>query len=147
MTATGVADLSTRPLDQLSGGQRQRVWVALALAQQADIMLLDEPTTFLDITHQIDLLELFTDLRLAGRTLTAVLHDINQAARYATHLIAMRDGRIVAEGAPTEVVTERLMADVFDLPSIVVTDPVSGTPHVMPRGRTRGADGRTRPGA
>ncbi|GAA1581419.1 ABC transporter ATP-binding protein [Leucobacter aridicollis] len=136
MDATGVHELSGRLLDELSGGQRQRVWVAMALAQETDVLLLDEPTTYLDLTHQIELLELFTDLHRSGRTLVAVLHDLNQAARYATHLIAMRDGAIVAEGAPAAVLTEELVEHVFDLPCRVVPDPVAGTPQVIPLGRT-----------
>ncbi|MFG3526395.1 ABC transporter ATP-binding protein [Streptomyces sp. NPDC047917] len=137
MAATSVTELSGRPVDELSGGQRQRVWVAMALAQQTPILLLDEPTTFLDIAHQIDLMELFTDLHRAGHTLVAVLHDLNHAARYATHLIAMRDGRVVAEGAPQEVVTAALVKEVFDLPCQVVPDPVTGTPMVVPLARRR----------
>lgn len=139
MDATGVRELSGRLVDELSGGQRQRVWVAMALAQQTDILLLDEPTTFLDLAHQIELLELFTDLHRAGRTLVAVLHDLNQAARYASHIIAMRDGAIVAEGVPAEVITEELIEQAFDLPCRVVPDPVVGTPQVVPLGRDRGA--------
>ncbi|MDA3147327.1 ABC transporter ATP-binding protein [Leucobacter sp. UCMA 4100] len=137
MHATGVTDLSTRLVDELSGGQRQRVWVAMVLAQETPLLLLDEPTTFLDIAHQIELLELFTDLHLAGNTLVAVLHDLNQAARYATHLIAMKDGRIVAEGTPDEIVTEVLVEEVFGLACRVVPDPVTGTPTVVPLGRDR----------
>src|SRR5690606_40374328 len=116
MRRTGVADLADRLVDELSGGQRQRVWLAMVLAQQTPILLLDEPTTFLDIAHQVEVLELCHDLysRL-GRTLVAVLHDLNHACRYATHLIAMRDGRIVAEGRPGDVVTEQLVQDVFGL--------------------------------
>ncbi|MGW4201386.1 ABC transporter ATP-binding protein [Streptomyces sp. NPDC004726] len=141
MAATGVDELSARLVDELSGGQRQRVWVAMALAQQTDILLLDEPTTFLDLTHQIELLELFTDLHLAGRTLVAVLHDLNQAARYATHMIAMKDGAVVAEGPPSDVVTTELVEDVFGLRCLIAADPVAGTPQVVPIGRDR----RTRP--
>lgn len=137
MEATGVTSLSGRLVDELSGGQRQRVWVAMALAQQTEILLLDEPTTFLDITYQIELLELLTDLNQAGRTLIAVLHDLNHAARYATHLIAMRDGRIMAEGAPREIVTAELVEEVFGLKCLVVPDPVVGTPQVIPLGRSR----------
>ncbi|MYR70740.1 iron complex transport system ATP-binding protein [Streptomyces sp. OspMP-M45] len=139
MAATSVTELSGRPVDELSGGQRQRVWVAMVLAQQTPVLLLDEPTTFLDIAHQIDLLELFTDLHRAGHTLVAVLHDLNHAARYASHLIAMRDGRIVAEGTPQEVVTAALVKEVFDLPCQVVPDPVTGTPMVVPLARRRDA--------
>ncbi|MGP5735671.1 ABC transporter ATP-binding protein [Candidatus Corynebacterium faecigallinarum] len=137
MDATAVTDLSGRLVDELSGGQRQRVWVALALAQQTDILLLDEPTTFLDITHQIELLELFTDLNHAGRTLVAVLHDLNHAARYGTHLIAMRDGAVVAEGPPELIVTAELVEEVFGLACVVTPDPVAGTPCVTPIGRDR----------
>ncbi|WP_087622862.1 ABC transporter ATP-binding protein [Aeromicrobium sp. PE09-221] len=137
MEATGVTDLSGRLVDELSGGQRQRVWVSMALAQRTDILLLDEPTTFLDITHQIELLELFTDLHLAGRTLVAVLHDLNHAARYGTHLIAMKNGAIVAQGPPADIVTADLVEEVFDLTCVVVPDPVSGSPSVAPLGRIR----------
>ncbi|WP_151770823.1 ABC transporter ATP-binding protein [Streptomyces abyssomicinicus] len=137
MHQTSVADLSGRLVDELSGGQRQRVWMAMALAQHTDIMLLDEPTTFLDITHQIELLELFTDLHHAGHTLVAVLHDLNHAARYGTHLIAMKDGVVVAEGTPDEVVTAELVEEVFGLRCLVVPDPVAGSPQVVPLGRER----------
>ncbi|MGW0861542.1 ABC transporter ATP-binding protein [Streptomyces sp. NPDC002611] len=137
MRQTSVTDLSGRLVDELSGGQRQRVWVAMALAQHTDIMLLDEPTTFLDITHQIELLELFTDLHHAGHTLVAVLHDLNHAARYGTHLIAMKDGAVVVEGTPDEVVTAELVEEVFGLRCLVMRDPVSGSPQVVPLGRER----------
>lgn len=137
MEQATVTELSGRLVDELSGGQRQRVWVAMALAQHTDIMLLDEPTTFLDITHQIDLLELFTDLNQVGHTLVAVLHDLNQAARFGTHLIAMKDGAIVAEGPPEEIVTAELVEEVFGLRCVVVPDPVVGSPQVVPLGRDR----------
>ncbi|GAA4204372.1 ABC transporter ATP-binding protein [Streptosporangium oxazolinicum] len=137
MRQTSVTDLSGRLVDELSGGQRQRVWVAMALAQHTDIMLLDEPTTFLDITHQIELMELFTDLHHVGHTLVAVLHDLNHAARYGTHLIAMKDGAVVAEGTPDEVVTAELVEEVFGLRCLVVPDPVAGSPQVVPLGRER----------
>ena len=133
MDATNVAELSTRLLDELSGGQRQRVWVAMALAQETPILLLDEPTTFLDIAHQIDLLDLFAGLHRAGNTIVAVLHDLNHAARYASHLIVMKDGAIVATGAPRDVVTAELVEDVFGLSCLVIDDPVSHTPLVIPR--------------
>jgi iron complex transport system ATP-binding protein len=135
MAATGVTELSRRLVDELSGGQRQRVWVAMALAQQTTHLLLDEPTTFLDIAHQIDLMELFADLHRSGTTLVAVLHDLNHAARYATHLVAMRDGAVVAQGDPREIITAELVQAVYDLPCKVITDPVSGTPLVLPLGR------------
>ena len=132
---TGTTDLSGRRVDELSGGQRQRVWVAMALAQQTDILLLDEPTTFLDIAHQYELLELFLQLNVQHeRTIVAVLHDVNQAARYATNLIAMRDGRIVAEGSPAEIVTAELVHEVFGLPAHIMTDPIAGTPLIVPSG-------------
>jgi len=137
MDAAAVTELSGRLVDELSGGQRQRVWVAMALAQQTDILLLDEPTTFLDITHQIELLELFTDLHRVGHTIVAVLHDLNHAARFGTHLIAMKDGAVVAEGLPSEIVTAELVEEVFGLRCLVVPDPVVGTPHVVPLGRDR----------
>ncbi|QFZ21532.1 ABC transporter ATP-binding protein [Saccharothrix syringae] len=132
MVLAGVEELADRPVQQLSGGQRQRVWVALVLAQDTPHLLLDEPTSFLDITHQYQLLSLLARLRDEGRTVIAVLHDINQACRYADHLVAMRDGRVVAEGAPGEVVDAALLKEVFDLPSVVVPDPVTGTPMVVP---------------
>ncbi len=137
MGATGVTSLSGRLVDELSGGQRQRVWVAMVLAQQTNILLLDEPTTFLDIAYQIELLELFTDLHQEGRTLVAVLHDLNHAARYASHLIAMKDGAVVAEGSPSDVVTAELVEEVFGLRCLVVPDPVVGKPTVVPLGRDR----------
>lgn len=140
MRATGTTELSARPVDELSGGQRQRVWVAMVLAQETPLLLLDEPTTFLDIAHQIELLELFTDLNRAGRTVVAVLHDLNHAARYGTHLIAMKDGAVVAEGTPREVVNERLARDVFGLPCTIISDPVSRTPMVIPLGRDRSGE-------
>ena len=138
MAATSTAELSSRYVDELSGGQRQRVWLAMALAQQTDILLPDEPTTFLDIAHQLEVLDLCADLHEhQGRTLVAVLHDLNHACRYATHLIAMRDGQIVAEGAPREIVTERLVETVFGLPCRIIDDPESGTPLVIPAARRR----------
>ena len=133
MSATGVTALANALVDELSGGQRQRVWVAMALAQDTDLLLLDEPTTFLDIAHQIELLDLFRELnRGQGRTLVAVLHDLNQAARYADHLIAMRDGRIVARGRPVDVITTELVREVFGLDCRIIDDPESHTPLVVP---------------
>ncbi len=138
MVATRVEDLAERAVDELSGGQRQRVWLALALAQQTAIMLLDEPTTFLDIAHQIEVLDLCADLHEQGRTIVAVLHDLNHASRYATHLIAMRDGRVMAQGAPGEILTAELVRETFGLACRVIPDPETGTPLVLPRGRARG---------
>lgn len=139
MQATRIADLADRLVDELSGGQRQRVWVAMVLAQETPILLLDEPTTFLDIAHQIELLELLADLNAGGRTVVAVLHDLNHACRYASHLVAMRDGAILAEGRPADVVTEALVEAVFGLPCTVIDDPVSHTPLIVPLGRHRPA--------
>jgi iron complex transport system ATP-binding protein len=132
---TGIADLAERPVDQLSGGQRQRAWISMALAQGTDLLLLDEPTTFLDLAHQVDVLELVRRLHSeAGRTVVMVLHDLNLAARYADRLVAMRDGHIVAAGKPAEVITEELLAEVFGLAARVIPDPVAGTPLVVPIG-------------
>ncbi|MGW3358943.1 ABC transporter ATP-binding protein [Streptomyces bungoensis] len=136
MRQTGVAELAGRYVDALSGGQRQRVWIAMALAQQTPLLLLDEPTTYLDIQHQIDVLDLCAELHeTQGRTLVAVLHDLNHAARYATHLIALRDGTVVAEGAPADVVTAELVEEVFGLRCQVIDDPQTGTPLVVPAAR------------
>ncbi|KOU54540.1 ABC transporter ATP-binding protein [Streptomyces sp. WM6378] len=140
MDATGVGGLGERYVDELSGGQRQRVWIAMALAQQTPLLLLDEPTTFLDIQHQIEVLDLCAELHASqGRTLVAVLHDLNQAARYASHLIAMREGRVVAEGAPSEVVTASLVEEVFGVRCQVIPDPETGTPLVVPAAPRRAA--------
>jgi iron complex transport system ATP-binding protein len=127
-----VADLSERTLDELSGGQKQRVWIAMALAQQTPILLLDEPTTYLDIAHQIEVLDLANALYLGGRTVVAVLHDLNLAFRYATNLVVMRDGEIVTEGLPGRVVTSDLRERAFGLDNIIIEDPASGTPLVIP---------------
>ena len=136
MLATGIVNLANQSVDTLSGGQRQRVWIAMVLAQDTSIMLLDEPTTWLDISHQIDLLELLSELnRERGFTLAAVLHDLNQACRYATHLIAMRDGKIIAEGAPREIVTPEFIEAVYGLRCMIIEDPVAHTPLVVPLGR------------
>lgn len=135
MAATEVTDLRDRYVSELSGGQRQRVWLAMALAQQTDLLLLDEPTTFLDIAHQFEVMDLCARLHEEGRTLVAVLHDLNQAARYATHLVAMREGQVVAQGTPAEVVTADLVREVFGLACRVVPDPETGTPMVVPTRR------------
>ncbi|MFE2867038.1 ABC transporter ATP-binding protein [Embleya sp. NPDC059259] len=145
LAATGTTDLSPRPVDALSGGQRQRVWVAMVLAQQTPLLLLDEPTTFLDIAHQIELLELLRDLNERdGHTLVAVLHDLNHACRYADHIIAMREGTVLAVGPPRDIVTPELVEDVFGLPCQIIDDPVSGTPLVIPLGRRRRPPGHSR---
>ncbi|WEK62418.1 MAG: ABC transporter ATP-binding protein [Candidatus Microbacterium colombiense] len=136
MERTSVLELAERPVDELSGGQRQRVWLAMALAQETSVLLLDEPTTFLDITHQLDMLDLFRDInREQGTTVVAVLHDLNQAARYADRIVAMRDGEIVRTGTPQEVLTPEVMARVFDLDCVIIADPETQTPMVVPRRR------------
>ncbi|MFI7330523.1 ABC transporter ATP-binding protein [Micromonospora aurantiaca (nom. illeg.)] len=133
MRLADVGALADRPVDTLSGGQRQRVWIAMTLAQDTDALLLDEPTTFLDLAHQVEVLDLLHRLRAErGRTVVAVLHDLNQAARYADHLIAMRDGAVVAAGEPREILTADLVRDVFGLDCVVVPCPVSGAPLVVP---------------
>jgi iron complex transport system ATP-binding protein len=134
MAATGVSELAPHLVDQLSGGQRQRVWVAMVLAQATPLVLLDEPTTHLDIAHQVELLDLFVRLnRTRGHTFVAVLHDLNHACRFAEHLIVMRAGRIVAQGDPVDVLTAELVEDVYDLPCLITDDPLTGTPLVVPR--------------
>ena len=138
---TGMSEFAQRPVDTLSGGQRQRAWISMVLAQGTDLVLLDEPTTFLDLAHQVDVLELVRRLNTdAGRTVVMVLHDLNLAARYAQRLIAMRDGRIVAEGPPERVITVDVLREVFGLDAQLLTDPVSGTPLVVPVGRRPDAD-------
>ena len=136
LETTGTADLIDRPVDELSGGQRQRVWIAMALAQQTDLLLLDEPTTFLDVAHQVEVLDLLTDLnRARGTTIVLVLHDLNLAARYADHLVAMVDGAVHSAGAPGDVLTEDTVRTVFGLESRVIEDPTSGRPMMLPLGR------------
>jgi len=131
-----ITEFADRNIDELSGGQRQRVWIAMALAQQTDILFLDEPTTYLDITYQIEILDLLTDLnRKYGTTIVMVLHDINLSARYADHIFALHKGKLVAEGEPSKVITSKLIHDIFGLHCTVVTDPVSGSPSVIPIGR------------
>ncbi len=133
--ATGMNELADRRVSELSGGQRQRAWIAMVLAQETPLLLLDEPTTFLDIAHQMELMLLLEKLnRERGYTIAAVLHDLNQACRHATHMIAMRGGHAVAEGRPGDIVTEALVRDVFGLDSMIIADPVFGTPLVVPRG-------------
>ncbi|MGO1166059.1 MAG: ABC transporter ATP-binding protein [Janibacter sp.] len=133
LEATQLVELSTRQVETLSGGQRQRVWIAMALAQETPLLLLDEPTTYLDLAHQIEVLELCSRLNRDGHTLVAVLHDLNQAARYASHLIAMRHGEIVAEGPPRDVVTADTVHAVFGVRARVIDDPETATPMVIPR--------------
>ena len=133
MEMVGVTDLAARPVDELSGGQRQRVWIALALAQGTETILLDEPTTFLDLAHQVDILQLCRRLNADGRTVVAVLHDLNQAARCAEHMIVMHDGRVRVTGSPRRILTEDLIEEVFGLAAVIAPDPVAGTPMVVPR--------------
>ncbi|GIF23084.1 iron complex transport system ATP-binding protein [Actinoplanes tereljensis] len=136
LAATDMTALANRPVDELSGGQRQRAWIAMAVAQETPVLLLDEPTTFLDLSHQIDVLDLVVDLnRRDGRTIVMVLHDLNQACRYADHLVAMKAGRIVTQGDPATVITPEVVSDVFDVDCQITVDPVSGTPLIIPIGR------------
>ena len=136
MELTGVADIAERVVDELSGGQRQRVWIAMVLAQETGILLLDEPTTFLDLAHAIEVLDVIADLnRHRSTTVVMVLHDLNLAARYADHVVLMADGRIRAAGSAADVLTEDLLADAFGLTARVIEDPVSRTPLVVPLGR------------
>ena len=136
MEIMNITELANRHIDELSGGQRQRVWIAMALAQQTDILFLDEPTTFLDITYQVEIIDLLTDLnRKYGTTIIMVLHDINLSARYADHIFALHTGKLVAEGTPSRVITSELIKDIFGLDSAVIPDPVSGSPMVVPKGR------------
>ncbi|NER83120.1 MAG: ABC transporter ATP-binding protein [Leptolyngbya sp. SIO1D8] len=136
LAITELRDLAARPIDSLSGGQRQRAWIAMTLAQNTQILLLDEPTTFLDLAHQIEVLDLLYDLnQREGRTIVMVLHELNQACRYADHLIAMKAGQVYAQGMPEKVMTETLVREVFGLDCRIVNDPVAGTPLCIPMGR------------
>jgi iron complex transport system ATP-binding protein len=140
LIATNTVELSARRLDDLSGGQRQRVWIAMALAQDTDILLLDEPTTFLDVTHQIEVLDLLLELnRSRGTTIVMVLHDLNLAARYADRLLVMKGGQVIAKGAPARTLTAGVVRDAFGLDARVIQDPVCGLPLVVPIGRFHGA--------
>lgn len=134
---THTAELADRPVDALSGGQRQRVWIALTLAQETDLLLLDEPTTYLDLAHSMEVLDLVHDLKhVHGKTVVMVLHDLNLAARYSDWIVVMADGAVLAEGAPTEILNAELLEQAFGLKSVVVQDPVSGGPLVVPIGAT-----------
>ena len=136
MEIMNITEFADRNIDELSGGQRQRVWIAMALAQQTDILFLDEPTTYLDITYQVEILDLLTDLNQKhGKTIVMVLHDINLSARYADYIFALYKGKLVAEGEPSKVITSKLIEDVFGLHCTVIKDPVSGSPSVIPIGR------------
>jgi iron complex transport system ATP-binding protein len=136
LETTGISDLAERSIDELSGGQRQRVWIAMALAQRTDTLLLDEPTTYLDVKHQLDVLDLLTELnRDRGTTIVMVLHDLNLAARYSDELVAVSGGQVFAHGHPREVITKENVKSVFGIDSVIITDPVSDQPAVMPIGR------------
>ncbi len=136
LNTMGIAELANRSVDELSGGQRQRVWIAMALAQETDILLLDEPTTYLDITYQIEILDLLADLnRKRGVTIVMVLHDINLSARYADQIFALRAGKLLAQGIPSEIITPELIRDVFGLECIVIKDPLSHSPIIVPKAR------------
>ncbi|WP_128379348.1 ABC transporter ATP-binding protein [Streptomyces cavernae] len=136
LAMTGVADLADRPVDALSGGQRQRVWISMTLAQGTDLLLLDEPTTYLDLAHAIDVLDLVDDLHESGCTVMMVLHDLNLATRYSDNLIVMREGSILAQGHPRDVITAELLREAFGLRAKVIDDPVGDRPLIVPIGRT-----------
>lgn len=141
LSATKIAELAERPVDELSGGQRQRVWIAMALAQETNILLLDEPTTFLDINHQVEILDLLVDLNASrGTTVVMVLHDLNLGARYADHLIGLADGKVHVSGSPEQVLTEENVWAIFGVKSRILPDPTSGRPIMMPIGRHRMID-------
>ena len=140
LATTGMTALAGEQVDSLSGGQRQRAWLAMTVAQETPLLLLDEPTTYLDLAHQLDVLELVRDLHAGGRTVVMVLHDVNQASRYADHLVAMRDGRVVAQGPPTDVLTPALVADVFGVHCRVLPDPDRGLPLIVPVARLQPHD-------
>ncbi len=138
LLTTDLSEIANRRVDTLSGGQRQRAWIAMILAQDTKILLLDEPTTFLDLAHQVDVLELLWELnQTKGRTIVMVLHDLNQACRYADHLVALRNGEVMASGTPALVMTEEMVHQVFGLECRIVTDPIMGTPMCLPLGRRR----------
>ena len=148
LESTSTLDIASRRVEELSGGQRQRVWIAMALAQDPDVLLLDEPTTFLDVAHQIDVLDLLLEQnRDRGTTVVMVLHDLNMAARYADHLVVMADGQVLATGAPAEVLTAELVGRAFGVQARILPDPVCGSPMVVPIGRFHGvqpgSDGTT----
>ncbi|MEV7414029.1 ABC transporter ATP-binding protein [Streptomyces sp. NPDC089919] len=136
LAMTGVEDLADRPVDELSGGQRQRVWISMTLAQGTGLLLLDEPTTYLDLAHAVDVLDLVDDLHEAGRTVVMVLHDLNLAARYSDNLIVMKAGSVLAQGHPRDVVTAELLEEAFGLRAMVIDDPVGDRPLIVPIGRT-----------
>ena len=136
MEAMGVSDLADKPVDSLSGGQRQRVWIALSLAQSTDILLLDEPTTYLDIAYQVEILDCLAKLnKLRKTTIVAILHDINLSIRYADHIFAMKKGELIAEGDPKDIITPSLMRTIYGMESAIISDPETGDPYVIPRSK------------
>nr|WP_237534587.1 ABC transporter ATP-binding protein [Streptomyces sp. SID3343] len=135
LAMTGVSDLAERPVDALSGGQRQRVWISMTLAQGTDLLLLDEPTTYLDLAHAVDVLDLVDDLHESGSTVVMVLHDLNLATRYSDNLVVMREGSVLAQGHPRDVITAELLHEAFGLRARVVDDPVADRPLIVPIGR------------
>ncbi|WP_031108382.1 ABC transporter ATP-binding protein [Streptomyces sp. NRRL S-146] len=136
LAMTGVSDLADRPVDALSGGQRQRVWISMTLAQGTDLLLLDEPTTYLDLAHAVDVLDLVDDLHESGCTVVMVLHDLNLATRYSDNLVVMREGSVLAQGHPRDVITAELLDEAFGLKARVIDDPVGDRPLIVPIGRT-----------
>ncbi|UUM31980.1 Fe(3+) dicitrate ABC transporter ATP-binding protein FecE [Vibrio japonicus] len=128
MTETGVLDLAEQNVESLSGGQRQRAWIAMVLAQDTEIVMLDEPTTYLDLSHQIELMELMRTMNEQGKTVIVVLHDLNQACRYCDHLVVLKKGQLMAQGSPEDVFTEQLLQEVFDLDAVVINDPIASSP-------------------
>jgi iron complex transport system ATP-binding protein len=138
LTATGLNDIADRQLDQLSGGQRQRAWIAMALAQETPILLLDEPTTYLDLAHQLEVLELLRELnRVRGRTVVMVVHDLNHAAQYADYVIAVANGEIHSAGSPEDLITPSMIEAIFGIKSVVIPNPLDGTPLCLPIARGR----------
>ncbi|WP_308636557.1 ABC transporter ATP-binding protein [Paenibacillus silvisoli] len=130
---TGMTEFADRPIDRLSGGQRQRAWIAMALAQQTEMLFLDEPTTFLDMTHQLEVLELLQHLNeTAGRTIVMVVHDLNHASRYAQHMIAIKSGKVVGEGSPVAVMSKDILREVFSIEADIIQDPRTGVPLCLP---------------
>jgi ABC transporter family protein len=141
LRAADLQDLAERPLDSLSGGQRQRAWIAMVVAQETGVVLLDEPTSALDLGHQLEVLELVSDLAASGRTVVLVLHDLSTACRHADHLVAMRAGAIVAEGRPADIVTPGLVRDLYGVEAVVLGDPATGTPVICSVRRVPGPRG------
>ncbi|MGR5349810.1 Fe(3+) dicitrate ABC transporter ATP-binding protein FecE [Vibrio mediterranei] len=133
MASTGVSELQETPVDALSGGQRQRAWISMIVAQDTEVIMLDEPTTYLDLSHQIELMRMMQTMHQQGKTVIVVLHDLNQACRYCDHLVVLKDGKLVLDGEPSDIFTQALLQDVFDLDAIVIKDPISGTPMCVPK--------------